>query len=110
VIATGRNLMELEQMRALGADVVIPFALDAEHPSGVADYEEALAAVFTDSIDVVLDYLWGQSAKIAMVALARTVEERRVRFVHVGSASGEANIDLPGSLLRSAAIDSWEAA
>ena len=104
VIATGRNLQELDELKQLGADVTIPFALDAEHPSGACDYEEALKETFAKGIDIVLDYLWGASAKIAIVALARTVEEKPVRFVHVGGASGEPNIELPGALLRSAAI------
>jgi hypothetical protein len=59
---------------------------------------------FSTGIDVVIDYLWGQSAKTAMIALAKTVEEKPVRFVHVGGASGELNIELPGAALRSAAI------
>jgi NADPH:quinone reductase-like Zn-dependent oxidoreductase len=104
VIATGRNLKELEEIKQLGADVVIPFALGAEHPSGGSDYEEALKQIFFTGIDVVLDYLWGESAKIAITALAKTVEDKPVRFVQVGSASGEMNLALPGAALRSAAI------
>lgn len=46
----------------------------------------------------------GQSATTILVALAKTVEEKPVRFVHVGGASHEANIELPGAMLRSAAI------
>ena len=104
VIATGRNLAELEEVKLIGADEVIPFALDAEHSAGASDYEEALKAVFTNRIDMVLDYLWGESAKTILVALAKTVEENPVRFIHVGGASGTAEINLPGSVLRSAAI------
>jgi NADPH:quinone reductase-like Zn-dependent oxidoreductase len=104
VIATGRNAQELEEIKQLGADTVISFALDAGHPSGAGEYEEALKAAFSTGIDVVIDYLWGQSAKTAILALAKTVEDKPVRFVHVGGASGEANIELPGAALRSAAI------
>jgi NADPH:quinone reductase-like Zn-dependent oxidoreductase len=104
VIATGRNLKELEETKLLGADLVIPFALDAEHPAGARVYEEALKEAFSGGIDIVVDYLWGMSAKAALVALAKTVEEKPVRFVHVGAASGELNLELPGALLRSAAI------
>jgi hypothetical protein len=39
-----------------------------------------------------------------LVTIARTVEDKPVRFVHVGSASGEANIGLPGAALRSSPI------
>lgn len=40
-----------------------------------------------------------------MAAIARTVEDAApVRFVHVGGASGEESIDLPGAALRSSSI------
>jgi NADPH:quinone reductase-like Zn-dependent oxidoreductase len=104
VIATGRNLKELEEMKDIGADAVIPFNIDAQHPSGVEEYEEALKATFSQGIDVVLDYLWGTTAQTVLTALAKTVEDRPVRFVHVGGSSGEMNIQLPGTVLRSAAI------
>lgn len=104
VIATGRNLKELEDLKQLGADIVVPFAIDAQHSSGASDYEKALKDSFASRIDVVIDYLWGESAKSTISALASTVGAHPVRFVHVGSASGEANIELPGTALRSAAI------
>jgi NADPH:quinone reductase-like Zn-dependent oxidoreductase len=104
VIATGRNAAELEEIKQIGADTVISFALNPTNPSGASDYEEALKAAFADRIDLVLDYLWGQSATTILLALAKTVEEKPVRFVHVGGASREANIELPGAVLRSAAI------
>ena len=104
VIGTGRNAKELEATKLLGADVVIPFALGAEHPAGASEYEEALKEAFSGGIDVVIDYLWGESAKTAIVALAKTIEEKPVRFVHVGAASGEPDMELPGAALRSAAI------
>ncbi len=104
VIATGRNVKELEDIKQIGADTVIPFALGAEHPSGASQYEEALKETFSTGIDIVIDYLWGESAKTAIIALAKTIDEKPVRFVHVGSAGGELNIELPGAALRSAAI------
>jgi NADPH:quinone reductase-like Zn-dependent oxidoreductase len=104
VIATGRNAEELEEVRQLGADVVIPFTL-GEHPSGAEDYENALKQVFASGIDVVIDYLWGESAKTIIVAIAKAAEDGTpVRFVHVGGASREENIELPGAALRSSAI------
>jgi NADPH:quinone reductase-like Zn-dependent oxidoreductase len=104
VIATGRNVDALEEVKQLGADVVIPFHLGAQNPGGTKAYEEALQQVFASGIHVVIDYLWGESAKTVIVALAKTVDEAAVRFVHVGGASGEGSIDLPGSALRSAGI------
>ena len=103
VIATGRNAEELEQLKALGADVAIPFALGAL--SGAKEYERALEAEFEDGIDIVIDYLWGESAKTVIVAIAKAVDDATpVRFVHVGGASGEENIELAGAALRSSAI------
>ena len=105
VIATGRNVEELEEVKTLGADVVIPFSLGASDPMGAKKYEEALVKEFANGIDVVIDYLWGESAKTVIVAIAKAVEDATpVRFVHVGGASREENIELPGAALRSSAI------
>jgi hypothetical protein len=53
----------------------------------------------------VIDYLWGESAKTIIVAIAKAVEDAHpVRFVHVSGASREENIELPGAALRSSAI------
>jgi NADPH:quinone reductase-like Zn-dependent oxidoreductase len=105
VIATGRNAEELQEVKKLGADIVIPFTLGSLHPSGAKDYENASKQVFASGIDVVIDYLWGESAKTVIVAIAKAVEDGApVRFVHVGGASREENIDLPGAALRSSAI------
>jgi NADPH:quinone reductase-like Zn-dependent oxidoreductase len=105
VIATGRNVAELEEVRKLGADIVVPFTLSALHPSGAKDYENALTRVFASGINIVIDYLWGESAKTIIVAIAKAAEDATpVRFVHVGAASREENIELPGAALRSSAI------
>ncbi len=105
VIATGRNQAELEEVRSLGADVTIPFTLGTLHPLGAKRYEEALMREFANGVDVVLDYLWGESARTIIAAVAKSVEDATpVRFVHVGGASGQESIDLPGAGLRSSAI------
>ena len=108
VIATGRNAEELEEVKQVGADVVVPFNLGEQHPSGVENFEEALKEVFgpeTESgVDVVVDYLWGESAETVIAAIAKTVGDRPVRFVHVGAAGGEESIELPGTALRSSGI------
>jgi NADPH:quinone reductase-like Zn-dependent oxidoreductase len=105
VIATARNQQELEEVKALGADVTTPFTLGALHPFGAKHYEEALIQEFANGIDVVVDYLWGESARTIIAAIAKGIEDPRpVRFVHVGGASGEESIDLPGAGLRSSAI------
>jgi NADPH:quinone reductase-like Zn-dependent oxidoreductase len=105
VIVTGRNAEELEALRSLGADVVvIPFDLRVENPQGVEHFEQALIGVFADGLDVVVDYLWGSSARTIIVAVAKAVEEAHpVRFVQVGEASREP-VELPAAALRSSAI------
>jgi NADPH:quinone reductase-like Zn-dependent oxidoreductase len=104
IIATGRNATELESLKQLGADETIPFALDPAHPTGAADFEAALKQTFSTGIDIVLDYLWGQSALTLLTALAKTIADHPVRFVQVGGASGEMSLNLPAALLRSSAI------
>src|SRR6202034_1719749 len=102
VIATGRNLEELEEAKNHGADIVTPFTLGNLRPSVAKQYENALSQVCAAGIDVVIDYLWGEIPKTVIVAIAKAVEDGvPVRFVHVGAASGEESIDLPGAALRS---------
>jgi NADPH:quinone reductase-like Zn-dependent oxidoreductase len=105
VVATSRNASDLEQLSLVGADILIPFDLESGNPRGAKQYEQALTAQFAQGIDVVIDYLWGESAKTVIVAIAKGVGDAHpVRFVHVGGASGEENIELPGAALRSSAI------
>jgi NADPH:quinone reductase-like Zn-dependent oxidoreductase len=105
IIAAGRNEEELEEVKALGADVTIPFTLGTLHPLGAKRYEEALIQEFAKGIDVVVDYLWGETARTIIAAIAKSIEDATpVRFVHVGGASGQESIDLPGAGLRSSAI------
>jgi NADPH:quinone reductase-like Zn-dependent oxidoreductase len=105
VIATGRNEAELEELKSIGADVIVPFHRGLFHPTGQKHCEEALQAAIADGLNVVLDYLWGKSARTVMAAIVRTIEDATpVRFVHVGGASGEDSIDLPGVALRSSSL------
>lgn len=99
VIATGRNLQALESLRALGADVVIPLGTD------LAAAGQALEHQFAQGIDIVIDYLWGQSAETLLATAARFGPEAvPIRFVQIGAVSGQ-NITLPSAVLRSSAID-----
>ncbi|ORM62482.1 alcohol dehydrogenase [Pantoea rodasii] len=92
IIATGRNRDVLDQLRAQGADITL--TLD-ELPG-------ALPALMREGIDIVLDYLWGQSALDIMQA-AVAGEEKVVRFVQIGSLSGQ-EITLHSKLLRSSGL------
>jgi len=100
VIATGRNPTALQKLGAIGADVTIPLAQPKE------DLEAAFKREFAnEGVDVVLDYLWGPSAEVLMVAAAKAGRDGvPIRFVQVGGASGS-NITLPCAVLRSSALE-----
>ena len=49
VIATGRNPRELEEVKLLGADVLIPFVMDPLDPLGAKQYEKAARSSVTAS-------------------------------------------------------------
>jgi NADPH:quinone reductase-like Zn-dependent oxidoreductase len=104
VIATARDAVALESLKAIGADVVIPFQLDGPDGSGASRFAAALEEQCKEGVDVVVDYLWGKSAQTIIVTIAKAVEDARpVRFVQVGSSSG-GEITLPSAALRSSAI------
>lgn len=95
VIATGRNAGVLA---GLGADATVPLTSD----------ESAMEAAFravAGGADVVVDYLWGPSARAFLIAAAKALPDgRRLRFVQVGAASGH-EIALPAAVLRAAGIE-----
>lgn len=104
IIVTGRNVDELNLLRRLGADVVIPFDLSQENVTGVGEFERDLVNEFAGGLDVVIDYLWGTSARTIIVAIAKAIEDgHAVRFVQVGEASRE-TVELPAAALRSSGI------
>jgi len=99
VIATGRNGAALKSVAALGADVVIPLAEEG------TTLEERFKEQFASRVDVVADYLWGNSAERLLIAAAKGgADAVPIRFVQIGSASGQ-EITLPSAVLRSSAIE-----
>ena len=100
VIATGREDAVLERLRQLGADETI--SLRQSEDALVEAFRGALAGV-----DVVLDYLWGPSAECLLAAAkghGAPEGERRIRYVQIGSISGE-TISLQGGTLRSSGVE-----
>jgi len=99
VVATGRNPEVLKALSAWGADVTIPLGDTGE------EFEDALKEQFGgDGIDVVLDYLWGQSAERVIIAGAKAGKDTvPIRFVQIGAVSAP-SITLPSAALRSSAI------
>jgi NADPH:quinone reductase-like Zn-dependent oxidoreductase len=105
VIATGRSEEQLAEVKSLGADITIPFKLGITQPTGAKDYEEALKGVLSAGVDVVIDYLYGESFKTVIMAAVKTADDAKpIRMIHVGAASGEQTLELPGAALRAAAI------
>jgi NADPH:quinone reductase-like Zn-dependent oxidoreductase len=99
VIATGRNVEALEQLRVIGADATVPLSRSP------GELEAAFMEQFGgEGVDVVLDYLWGQSAETLIVAAAKAGKDGvPIRFVQIGAVSG-GNIVLPSAALRSSAL------
>jgi NADPH:quinone reductase-like Zn-dependent oxidoreductase len=96
VIATGRR--PGDDLRMLGADVVVQLVEDRDV------LEEKFKKVFHDGVDVVLDYLWGMSAEVLMIAAAKTAPEGvPIRYIEIGSVSGQ-NVTLPSAALRASAL------
>lgn len=98
VIATARNAAALASVASLGADVTIPL----EESDAL---EDRLKEQFAEGVDVVIDYLWGKSAELLLIAAAKSAPDAvPIRFVQIGSVSG-ADITLPSAVLRSSAIE-----
>ena len=98
IIATGRKIQLFDELRHLGANVTIPLAQDRDA------LEKAFANEFRQGVDIVLDYLWGMSAEMLVVAAAKASPDAMpVRYVQIGSASG-ADITLPSKALRASAL------
>lgn len=99
VIATGRNREALHELAGLGADVTIPLPSDGD------ELEHTLEAEFRAGINVVLDYLWGESARRTIIAAAKGgAAAVPIRFVNIGSVSAP-SLDLPSAALRSSALE-----
>jgi NADPH:quinone reductase-like Zn-dependent oxidoreductase len=99
VIATGRNVEALEQLTSIGADATVPLTRSPK------ELETAFKEQFGgEGVDVILDYLWGQSAESLIVAAAKAGKDGvPIRFVQIGALSG-GNITLPSAALRSSAL------
>ncbi len=99
VIATGRDAGMLKSLSALGADATISLLQDD------AALDTAFQKHFGDGVDIVLDYLWGESAERLLAAAAKMNKDAQpIRFIQIGS-SGGANISLPATVIRSSGLE-----
>lgn len=97
VIVTGRNEERLENLKSLGADVVIPLNMSDK------DLFQKFKEIDVESpIDIVIDYIWGMPAEL----LIRSFENRKAKkisFVTLGDMAGK-TLTLSSNTLRSADI------
>jgi NADPH:quinone reductase-like Zn-dependent oxidoreductase len=96
VVGAGRNPERLAELPAMGADAVVALVDD---PVVTADLLAKAAA----DVDIVIDYLWGAPAAMAIMALltARADRSRPMDWIQIGAMAGP-TIELPSVALRSA--------
>lgn len=90
IIAAGRDELRLAKLPALGATEIVPLG-------------DARLGALACEVDVVLDFVWGESAVGVMEAVLkqRTDRSMPLAWIHVGSMAGEIAA-IPGAFLRSA--------
>jgi NADPH:quinone reductase-like Zn-dependent oxidoreductase len=99
IIVTGRNAESLHKLLSLGADEIISLKQDDEQI--IKHIKEIHAATH---IDVVIDYIWGHPAELALTALQGTGGiTHKVRYITVGGMAGD-KITLSSGTLRSSDI------
>lgn len=96
IVAAGRDLERLTALRSSGADEVVKLTEDADTTN------RALGAAAAE-VDIVIDYLWGRPAQLAITALltARADCSRALDWIQIGAIAGP-TIELPSAALRSA--------
>ena len=96
VVGAGRNAERLDALSDLGADETVQLNND---PNATA---AALAKAAAD-VDIVIDYLWGEPARQAIMALltAREDRSRSMDWIQIGAVAGP-TLELPSVALRSA--------
>ena len=94
VIAAGRDASRLAGLTALGATATVPLADGAD-----------LLGKTAAEVDVVLDYLWGEPAAAAMVAVLtqRADRSKPLTWIQIGSVAG-ATAPIPSAALRVARL------
>jgi NADPH:quinone reductase-like Zn-dependent oxidoreductase len=96
VVGAGRNSERLAELPALGADEVVNLVADTD----ISAQRLADAAA---EVDIVIDYLWGDPAANAIMALlkARADRSRVLEWIQIGAMAGP-SMELPSVALRSA--------
>ncbi|ASU34692.1 quinone oxidoreductase family protein [Mucilaginibacter xinganensis] len=96
VIVTGRNPQSLDELLMLGADEIVSLTPDGEQ------FKQQIKAIHLQTpIDIIVDYLWGDSAEIILAIIKGNGSfTNKIRYVSVGSITGDV-IRLSAANLRS---------
>src|SRR3984885_6720684 len=96
VVAAGRDPDRLGALTDVGADALVQLTDDGDATAA------ALGAAGAE-VDIVIDYLWGEPALLAMMALLteRADRSRALDWIQIGAVAGP-SIELPSVALRSA--------
>ncbi|MTG97420.1 zinc-binding alcohol dehydrogenase family protein [Myroides albus] len=95
VFVTGRNADALKKLEHYGADQLISLTQSSEE---LSQQIHKLNQEFP--IDIVIDYLWGESASVILNTLKdKGAYQHHTRFVNVGAMSGD-DLQLSSSILR----------
>jgi len=96
VVGAGRNPARLSALTGVGADETVQLTQDGEATA------LALGNAASD-VDIVVDYLWGEPAERAMMALlrARADRSKAMNWIQIGAMAGP-TMNLPSLALRSA--------
>lgn len=98
VVGAGRDRNRLDALHQLGADTVVQLSEDADSTTN----ELSAAAA---EVDIVIDYLWGEPAEQAMMAVLsnRADRSRPLDWIEIGAVAGP-TLKLPSVALRSASL------
>jgi len=102
IVAAGRNAAVLAELRSLGADETI--SLDQTDDAILTAMRQEFSQ---HGVDVVLDYLWGHPAELALQAISQKglkIATPRIRYIQIGNSAG-ATIPLSAATLRSSGLE-----
>jgi NADPH:quinone reductase-like Zn-dependent oxidoreductase len=96
VVGAGRDLDRLNSLTSVGADALVQLTDDVDATGA------ALGAAAAE-VDIVIDYVWGEPAQQAIMALlsARADRSRALDWIQIGAMAGP-TVELPSVALRSA--------
>lgn len=95
VVAAGRDRARLQTLPSLGADDLVQLIDDTEATATALGSAAA-------NVDIVIDYLWGGPAELAITALTTTRADpsHELNWIQIGAITGP-TIELPSVALRS---------